>query len=161
MLKLPIIELFLRLLPEGFLFIFAGYAFSRTCIDRNKYILSSVLLGTIGYLIRLLPIDYGIHSILTLVLYITLITNVNKIDIIKAIKASLVTVIFQFVLEGLNVVVIQYLFKKDINTVFQNPILKSVYGIPSLIVMTCVTAFYYFRIHKRKELGNASSRNVS
>lgn len=161
MLSLPIIELFLRLIPEGFLFMFAAYAFSKTTIDRNKYILSSILLGTIGYLIRFFPIDYGVHSILSLILYIVLATNINKINIVKSIQAGLITVILEFIFEGINVVVIQNIFKKDINVIFNDSILKSLYGVPSLIALGCITGFYYFRLHRRKELNNVSRRAVS
>lgn len=152
MLKVPIIELFLRLIPESFLFIFAGYAFSKNVIDKNRYILSSVILGITGYLVRLLPIDYGIHSVLTLIIDILLITNINKINVVKSIQAGIISTIFMFISEGINIFIIQFILKKDLNVIFQNPVTKTLYGIPSLIIFSCIIGAYYYRLFRKKEL---------
>jgi hypothetical protein len=161
MLSLPIIELFLRLIPEGFLFIFAAYVFSKTTINRNKYILSSILLGTIGYFIRFFPIDYGVHSVLTLILYIVLVTNINKINIVKSIQTGIINMIFLFICEGINVFIIQFIFKRDLNIIFKDPILKTIYGVPSLIIFTLIVGIYYFILHRRTEMKYVSNRNIS
>ena len=43
MLKLTLLEFFLRGLPEGFLIIFAVYVFSKTVINIKRYIVSSII----------------------------------------------------------------------------------------------------------------------
>lgn len=152
MLKLTWVEFFARGLPEAFLFIFAAYAFSKNALNIKRYLLSSVLFTVMVYFIRLLPIQYGVNTILSIIVFIILIVNINKIDIIKSIKAVVIAVILEFVCEGVNVFIIQYIFRADMNYIFADPILKILYGIPSLLFFVCIISIYYFRLLKRKEL---------
>lgn len=154
MLKLSVLEFLFRLIPEGFLFILASYALSKSLIDKKRYIISSILLASIVYIIRSLPIHYGVHTILVLITYIVLTVNINKIDIIKSIKAGIVTIIFEFICEGINVFLIQKVFRVGVDVVFSEPLLKVVYGTPSLLMLGCVIVLWYIRLLKRKELTN-------
>lgn len=150
MLKLSALEFFLRAIPESFLIIFAVYAFSKTAIEVKRYSLSSIIFSIMIYIIRLLPIHYGVHTILGIILIIILTVNINKIDIIKSIQAVILTVILQFICEGINIFIIQNIFKMDINYVFNKPVLKILYGIPSLIIFGCIIIMYYTKVLKRK-----------
>jgi hypothetical protein len=120
----------------------------------KKFILSSLTLAITGYFIRLLPIDYGIHSVLTLISFIVLVTNINKFNVIKAIQAGIGSMIIMFISEGINVAIIQFVLKKDINTIFADPISKTLYGLPSLLIFTCIVGIYYFILLKRNKLKN-------
>lgn len=152
MLNVSLMEFFFRAAPEEFLLIFAIYAFSKTAINIKKYLISSILFVIIAYSIRFLPIQYGVHTILNLIVVIVLTVNINKIDIIKSIRASIITIILEFICEGINISIIQYIFKLDLNYILNNPILKILYGIPSLLIFACVTILYYFRALRKKEL---------
>jgi hypothetical protein len=151
-LKLTWIELFIRIIPEGFLFIFAAYAFTKTAVDSKKYLISSVLHGITVYSIRLLPIQYGVHTILNIFITIILLVIINKIDVVKSIRAVIITYVLGFVTEGINVFIIQFILKKDLNAIFNNAVLKTLYGTPSLIIFWSIIIVYYFRLSKRKEL---------
>lgn len=154
MLKSEPIEFLLRALPEGFLFIFAIYTFSKIRVDIKKYIISSIISAIIIFLVRMLPISYGVHTILAMGIVIILAIYINKIDMIKSIKSVLIFVIFQFLSEGLNVFIIQTICKVDMDKVFSNPVLKTLYGIPSLIILGTVILSYYIYILKKGELDN-------
>jgi hypothetical protein len=152
MLRLPLIEIILRLIPEALILIFAAHAFTKTTINKKRYFLSCILLGGITYLIRSLPIEYGIHSVLGFILFVTLLTSINKINIIKSIRAVFISVIIMFFSEGINVLIIQFVLNKNIDTLFKDPLLKTLYGIPSLVIFLGIVLAYYFRILKRKKL---------
>ena len=126
MLRLTLLEVFLRALPEEFLVIFAVYVFSKTVINAKKYIISSILYVLAVYLIRLLPIQYGVHTILNIIVIIVLTVTINKINIVKSIKASIMSVILLFTCEGINVFIVQHVFKADVKYVFSQPDRKSV-----------------------------------
>lgn len=151
MLRLSFIEVILRLIPEALLLIFAAHVFTKTAINKKHYFLSSILLGSITYLVRSLPIEYGIHSVLGFILFVTLLTSINKINIIKAIQGVFISTIIMFFSEGVNVLIIQFILNKDIDTLFKNPILKTIYGIPSLVIFASIILIYYSAIIKRKK----------
>ncbi|MGV8984058.1 hypothetical protein [Clostridium sp.] len=152
MLKLTLLEVFLRSLPEEFLVIFAVYAFSKTVINIKKYIISSILYLISVYLIRLLPIQYGVHTILNIIVIIIVSVNINKIGTIKSIKAGIMAVILLFICEGINMVIIQDVLKVNMINILSNTSLKILYGIPSLVMFAAVVCTYYLYLVKRKKL---------
>ncbi|MBU3136492.1 hypothetical protein KPL39_09435 [Clostridium gasigenes] len=154
MLKLQPIELFFRAIPESFLAILAIYIFSNIPINKKKYIITSLLVACIFFGVRMLPINYGVHTILGIGIMIILSVSINKIDIIKSIKAVLIYSIFQFIAEGLNIFIIQNILKEDVNEVLSNVVLKTVYGLPSLAILGFIIFLYYIIRLKKDELIN-------
>lgn len=152
MLKLQPLEFIVRGIPETFLFILAVYAFSKNTVDTKKYLLSSILLAVVGYITRLLPVHYGVPTILNLFALIVIAVNINKLDLMKSIQTSIIVYILQFICEGLNVLIIQYIFKANLPVVFNDPTLKTLYGIPSTLIFAFLVIVYYLRVCKRKEL---------
>lgn len=157
MVRLQIIEIFARGIPEDLLYILAVYAFSRVRIDVKRYLLSSVIFAVLIYFIRRLPIQYGVNTILTLITLIVLAVGISKIDTIKSIQSSIMIFILGFICEGINVFIIQYLFKADVKYIFNNPELKIIYGIPSLLLFGCIVGIYYMVLLKKDKLRDVLS----
>jgi len=155
MLRLTLLEVFLRGIPEEFLISFAVYAFSKTVINIKRYIISSLLFVIAVYLIRLLPIQYGVHTILNVIAIIVLSVNISRISIIKAIQASIMVMILEFMCEGINMFIIQHIFKKDIMDLLNDSSIKILYGVPSLVIFAAIVFIYYFYLAKRKKLSEA------
>lgn len=152
MLKLTTIEIIFRAIPEGFLYIFGFYTFTKTRFNIKRYIVSSISGGGLIGVIRALPISYGIHTILLIISLAALSIFVNKIDTIKSIQAGILVFASMFICEAINVLLIYSVFRKDMNYIFSDPKLKIIYGIPSLIVLGGYLGWYYRKLSKRKEL---------
>lgn len=155
MLQVTLLELFARGLPEASLFILASFVFSNSKFNLNRFILSTTVYALLVYIIRLLPIQYGVNNILTIFALIALNVGLNNIYIIKSIKIAIFVFIIQFVCEGFNLYLLQYVFKVDIEYIFSNPQLKVMYGIPSLAIFGVVLGIYYFLVLKRKRIESA------
>ena len=150
MLRLHPIEFFLRALPEGFLFMFAVYVFSRVNINKRKYIISSILFAVIMFIVRLLPIIYGVHTILALMLLVFLTTIYNKIDVIKAMRSVLSVVLIQFLTEGINILILNLIPNINIDTLFHDPVVKTLVSLPSLLIATLLIYLFYL-VNRKKE----------
>jgi hypothetical protein len=137
------------MIPEAFLFVLAAYVFSRTKLNRKKYMVSAVLYGISGYLIRFLPIDYGVHTILSLIVLVLLSVKLNGISIIKSIRSAIAVILTMFVSEGINIAIIQFVLKKNINDIFANSMMKIIYGMPSLFIFGIVVYGYYLMTTSR------------
>lgn len=151
MLQLSLLELFFRTLPESCIYIWAGYIFSNNKIDKTKFILSSILLSLWTFFIRLLPIHFGVHTILFLIVYILICALINKIDIIKSISSGLISVIILFICEGINVFILR-LLEIDIEITFKEPVTKLLYGTPSLFLFGLIITILYKIKSKRRRL---------
>lgn len=154
MLKITTYEFILRLLPEAFIFIFAAYAFSKTRINKSKYLLSSFLLGLSVFIIRMLPINYGVHTILNIIMLTVISYSVNKIDLTESIKVSIITAICLFLLEGLNMLLLSTIFGDKLDIILSNTRLKTISGVPSLIGFGLIVIGYYSYLKKEKKLRN-------
>ncbi|MDP4089601.1 MAG: hypothetical protein Q8930_10070 [Bacillota bacterium] len=152
MLKLAVLELFARGVPEGLLFVLAAYTFAGKRIDWKRYFLTATIYTVIVYLIRLLPIQLGINTIMALIGLIVLYVVINKLEIVQAIQVSIITVILEFLCEAVNVIIIKNILKVDIQYVFSRPDLKVLYGIPSLLIFMLVVAGYYVMLLRKGKL---------
>lgn len=158
MLKLTAIEIVARLIPEVLLFIFATYAFSSTKINIKRYILSSTALGICVFLIRMLPINYGVHTILNLMVLTIITISINKIDVIRGIRSSIVTSIILFICEGLNMAILHVRFGDSVEQVISNPTFKIIYGIPSLACFAIIVIVYYWYLNKKGRIKDVECR---
>ena len=61
-------------------------------------------------------------------------------------------IVLEFICEGMNVFIIQHIFKKDIVYVLGLPLLKILYGIPSLLIFAVIVFTYYFYLTRRNKL---------
>lgn len=161
MLKLLPIELFLRAIPEALILILAGYAFAGKEIEKKLFCISSILLGVSAYLVRMLPIHFGVHTIILLVVYVLLSVSINKIDIIKAISAGLVSSIILFLCEWINVFVLTDVLKINIDILFKSPIKKGIYLLPSIALFALVIMLlFYINVIHRKGRKNVFYRGI-
>ena len=149
MLKLQPIEFILRAMPESFLVILAIYIFSKTKINKKKYIVTSIVFSTILYISRMLPIDYGVHMILSVLALLPIVMLYNKIDAIKGIKSIVFIYLIQLVSELINVVILK-LVNIDLEVLSMDGLYKTILGLPSLII-TGVIVLIVYKIEKRKE----------
>lgn len=149
MLRLHPIEFLLRGIPEGFLFIISIYVFSKININNKKCIISSLLYSANAYIIRLLPINYGVHTILSLLFLGVLVVYYNQIDVIKSLRSIIIIFLIQFLAEGVNVLILSAI-NININSFSNNPLMKSILGIPSLLISYLVVVIFYFINNKKK-----------
>lgn len=152
MLKLSAFEFLVRSVPEVLIFMFAIYSFSQTRLNVKRYLLASFLMGICVFLIRALPINYGVHTILNIIMLTVIACSINKIDKIKAIRSSIIMTIALFVCEGINVAALSLIYGPELERIFENSSKKTIYGLPSLIAFGIIVMVYYLYLKKKDKL---------
>lgn len=142
MLQISPIEFFLRCLPEGFLFVFGSYVFSNKKICGKRLFLSGMLLSIIIYLVRLLPIHFGVHTVILIIILIVITVFINHIETIRAISAALISAIMVYICEAVNVLILVKIFGVNIGQAFTNPVTKDIYGTISLILFLTILLLF-------------------
>ncbi|MBD7913755.1 hypothetical protein H9660_01195 [Clostridium sp. Sa3CUN1] len=150
MLQLKPIEFILRVIPESFLVIFAIYVFSKTTINKKKYLITSIVFSLIVYATRMLPINYGVHMILSVLFLLFIITAYNNIDVVSSIKSIISVYLVQLLSEAINVLILN-LMNLDLETLFKSAFNKTMLGIPSLIITGIIILIFYKLNKKKKE----------
>lgn len=143
------VELIIRTLPECFFIIFVIQVFSDYKINKNKYVLSSILLSIIMYSIRLLPIHYGVHTILNIIAIVVICTFINEVTPIKSITYSLILMSLLALSEALNLYFIYKIFGENVANTLKNPLKKCIYLMPSMIILVSIVLFT-FKIKDRR-----------
>ena len=152
MLKISMLEIIFRAIPESFLIVFSTFTFSKIAINKGRYLLTSILIFMGIFIVRCLPINLGVHTILAIVIMIALNVYINKFEVLEAIKGTIITFMLEFICEILNVVIIQSVLGLDMNNAFRNNISRLLYSSPSLIMFALVVLSYYFVLIKNEDL---------
>ena len=152
MLKLTLVELFVRLLPECIALIFAGYAISGKKVKINRIIVSGIILTIAVYVIRMLPIHFGVHTILSVMVIMFLLITMNEIELIKSGSSAMLSVILLFILDSVVLISVTKLFNVSANDILNNHYLKIIALYPSLILFFLIILLLYF--YKRKKASN-------
>lgn len=155
MLKLTWIEFFFRIMPEIFILILGIHVISRKSINIPKYIFSSVLLSLISFFVRWLPIYFGVHMIINIILTISIMIVIG-IPVIKSIYSTLL-IYFLFALgEFLNIIILN-LLNIDTSIEFSNPLIKCLLGTPSLIILLISIIIFNYLLKMKEGTKNVSN----
>lgn len=151
MLKLPIIEFILRLLPEAFLLMLAMQIFSGIQTSRKKYVASSVFLAVVVFLIRMLPINFGVHTFILLAVYIALARYYLEIGIQRSILSALIAIILLSACDLANVFLLINVGGLSMETILEEgSITRILFGLPSLVLFGSIL-FIYMRLKPQRE----------
>lgn len=151
MLRLTWIEFFLRTIPEMFILIWGIHVISKKYIDIPKYILSSIVLALMTFFIRWLPIYFGVHMIINIILTISIMVIIH-IPLIKAVYNTLLITFLLSLSEFLNMIIVSLL---DINIL--NPVIKCIYFLPSLILLSLFVIIINYLLKMKEGIKNVSN----
>jgi len=154
MLKVTLFELIFRLIPEGFLFCLFMFILVDKKIVWHKFVLTSIIFGLTPYFIRFLPINFGVHTILSLIVYFAVAVIINKIEPLKAISSGLLSVVILSICEFINFFIVINIFKYPVERLLDNVRLKMLFGSPSLLLFALIL-FIIYKV-KRKNIKEVS-----
>lgn len=152
MLKLTLFEYVLRSIPESFLIVFIIGLICRNRIVTKNYILSSVILSVFQFIIRLLPINYGVHTLLGVFATIIIMVKINNTDITKTIRGTLIATLILFSCEWVNMMMLYMRFGDDLYDIMTNQFIKIALGMPSIFVFGIIAYLFRYRLIKRGKL---------
>lgn len=146
------IDLILRHIPEALLLILAGYAVSKEKVNLKLYLFSSIIISLCNFIFKSLPISTVLPIVLSAVVTILILSLINKIKTSKAILSTIICYVILIVSEGINMVLLNKIFGLDASKTFltSNPLMKNLYGLPSLIIFALVIITYYLVYSREK-----------
>lgn len=151
MFEISLIYLIGRIIPETLFFVWAFYTLSQTKIIIHRCFLSIIIMVVLICGIKLLPIHFGIHTLLVMVGIVIINIFINKIDIIQSIVITISVIIIEFISEIIDLFVIQYLFKVDTVYAFTSTELKILYSLPTFLFFTIFVIMLKFLMNKVKK----------
>lgn len=151
--KITLIEFFIRTIPETFVIIWGIYVISREHFNLKNYLILVGINSFAIFFIRKLPIYFGAHMILNIIVIIHTVI-IFGISIIKTIYSTLIVSILIIISEILNLLILTKIHI-EINSNVIDPIIKVFLGLPSLVILL-VMIFIIKYILKKKGNKNVS-----
>lgn len=149
MLRLTLLQFFLRGIPEIILTVWAIYVFSFKEILIKPFVISSFLFTITVYIVRLLPIHYGVHTIIIVSFYILINFFISKISINKSISAAFLSIILLSTSELINMMILD-LSNINLNSIGTNSISGILYTWISLFIFGSIIFVFYKTAYKSK-----------
>ncbi|NLU07626.1 MAG: hypothetical protein GXW91_05270 [Clostridiales bacterium] len=133
MLKLHWIEIFLRCIPEMLLIIWGIYTVAQKSFNKRNYMILSCIMGLYSFLVRELPIYFGVHTVIITVSIISIMI-IQGIPLLASIYGTLAMLLLLIISESSNKFIL-YILGIPFNFTNINPIKKSILTFPSLIIL--------------------------
>lgn len=149
MLKLTLTEFFLRSIPESFLLVLLVYLISNKNFKNKDYFISAVILSASMYLVRALPIQFGIHTIIIIMIFIVINHLISKIPVKKSIASSMISMITLAICESVNFLLLSFA-KVNMEMLSVNIALRMIYFMPSLILLAVISYILYLVKNRTK-----------
>lgn len=137
--KMSLIDLIFYSIPESYLIFTFGLAVLNRNFTTIKIILATVLSVIASYLIRLLPIPFGVHTIIGIFVIMLLFYFVINLNIKESVIAAFISLIMLAFLENTVTFLIQLYFNLSINEIWKNPLLRIAIAWPQLIIWSFIT----------------------
>lgn len=163
LLKSFIFEFLLGYGLQGFAIIFGVYAFNRQRIVIRSYIIGSLLVILVSYLVRLLPISFGVHTIINMLIMFLICIIVLKMPAYKTIQSALLVTVLLLICEMVDVAIMIAIFGKSrFEKMMLVPLQKAMAGIPGTMffVMIVIVAYLILSNQMKKKgegIGNIST----
>ena len=141
MLKLQFIQIFLLGFPETFLCFWAINYINNNKIQFKVLFITSFIIDVIIYFIRLLPILYGSHTIISIVLFIIFTYNISNISLVRSISSCLIVSILMSLCEFFPIIMVN-LLKINIQNAINNPYMETIIFLPSLLFFVILIIIY-------------------
>lgn len=115
-------------------------------------------MGLCSYFVRLLPIPFGIHTIVYLVLQFLLLTIVGKGELSLSIFASLLSFFALTTFEYIDLTLFMKIFDISAETLISNPVIYMVAGEPQVLFLL-ISAFLLHKLNVKRGRKNEFIRN--
>jgi hypothetical protein len=128
-------------IPEGIALATLAFILAEEKLYWNKIFLIGSSLSIGAYLLRLLPITFGVHTII-LVIFLFFILNVfEKVNVIDAIKASIFTYLILILTEIATIPMLMEVLKVSKSGLIRDELLIMVVDFPHVILLFCIAYF--------------------
>ena len=149
MLTFTWLELLVLAVPECLIFVYGVYKLNNKPMREKRFWLSAFLMVLVGYLVRLLPIQFGIHTLVIIMVFIIISAYINRIEIFKATTTILLLFIIRLATEWLNFVILNTIFNISSEDLFNDPVKKVIYTLPSSLLFF-IAVFIVYRLKNLK-----------
>jgi hypothetical protein len=141
--------LIIRQMIESILLVGGIYILSSKKLDK-KAIYVGIIHGIIVNVIRLLPISFGVHSVLSLTGLIYMVSQISNINIINIISNGIILFLILSICDWIALGLYTNLFKLSIEQLLNGGVVSSLYSMGPLVTIAIMLFLIKFIRERRK-----------
>lgn len=136
MIESSLVYIFTRTFPESLILVLSGVILLGINIDKKKIFKYGIILGIIIGIIRLLPITFGVHSVLSMIALCIILLKCARNDIVKSMVSTCLVWISLALSEGIYILIATSLLNINVERLTDNTTLQgAIITLPSLLIM--------------------------
>ena len=145
MLRTPLEYILVRTFPECAIVLLIGCYFLNLKISIATLLKKALMLGIIQSCIRMLPISFGIHTIIGMVLVLYTLVNISKDTFINCIMALCKIFLCLILSEGIYIKLLTEVLSVPVKSLVNNyTVMGAIYSLPSLIIFVILAILLGF-----------------
>ncbi|MBE3585590.1 MAG: hypothetical protein IMW94_05440 [Thermoanaerobacter sp.] len=137
--KMPLLALIFQSIPESILILALGLTLMGVEIKWQRIIPAAVISSLCSYFVRELPIPYGVHTLIGIIIISFLVIMFFKTPVPVAISVAMIGIVILITMEILIWPVIILLTGKTVPQIWQSQTLRILLAIPELILLALIT----------------------
>ncbi len=136
--RIPLLALLIQGLPENIALVSLAFVLAKIPLQWKKILFIAVVSVIIAYFVRLLPIGFGIHTILIVEVLFLLLIKLGKATVINALRASLISLVILTVVEMVCLNLIVYISGIPLETLFANTATRILVALPQVVIISII-----------------------
>ena len=149
-----------RTFPECAIVFIIGFYFLNLSISKKELLKNSLILGVIQSCIRMLPISFGIHTIIGMAIVLFMLVNMSKDSFINCIMALCKIFLCLILSESVYVSLLTDVLSIPESLFINNyTIMGAIYSLPSLIIFVILSILLGF-FSKKFQGVNSVEQNI-
>ncbi|MDQ0286681.1 hypothetical protein J2Z49_001795 [Desulfofundulus luciae] len=137
--KMPLLALIFQSIPESVIILALGLTLMGIELKWQRIIPAAVLSSLCSYFVRELPIPYGVHTLIGIVVIAVLVIMFFKTPVPVAISVAMIGIVTLITVEILIWPVIILLTGKTMPQIWHSQTLRILLAIPELILLALIT----------------------
>ena len=136
MLESSLVYIITRTFPESLILVLSGVVLLGINIDKKRIFKDGIILGMIIGIIRLLPITFGVHSILSMISLCIILLRYDNNDIVKSMVSTCLVWISLALSECIYILISISFLNIKVERLTDNTTLQgAIITLPSLLIM--------------------------
>lgn len=160
--KIIIFEFLLGYGLQGFVAVLGIYVFNKQKIVLKKFFIAGILFTIISYFVRLLPISFGVHTILNILFMFLISIIILKIPAYPTIRSVFLIFVLLIFSEMLDIAFLIFIVGKEkYESMLLDPTERAITALPANIMFALLITSAYFILNNTKKKKGDTYGNIS
>jgi len=138
---MPWTALIFQSIPEEIILVTLGLALVGEYPRMSLVSVTGTLIAVFSFFFRRLPLDFGVHTLVQIIVFIILLRIITRANFFKGTLAAILGTLALGVIEGISIPIILYITGISFETALHDPWLRVLFPLPDEIILGLVAYF--------------------